>query len=959
MKKTFTLAKTALAAITAAVFSLSASAWTGDSWMSQLPDNLYVSQVSIPGTHDSATKDLSEQKYYSQCQTASLTEQLNAGVRAFDLRPGMNNDKEIQLYHGSSKINMTFKEAMQLFCGWLETHKTEFLIIHLYEGGEDPGTITNKNRKKGNAITNDEWTSNVFNDANITKYCKDFKRDLTVKDMRGYMFFIKRYGLQLEQQYAPVTYEWCGEDNWTEQTNGKLETPYASASALFHVQDLANTTPANKKTMVEKMLSHSVKLNGTSYFSNIFVFNFCSAYNGDPSHAADYADNATVTNKAVIDFLSTNQGPTGILFADYLVYDTPSVVTSITNGTSTKTTYGAQFIKAVIDNNFKYADKYSKINAVQAPTFEAVTLPSGASKSTYRGNTVMLDVDGDGFLDVVAAGRDMSDSWNNKVTLISNFAGGNLSAQQICTSDLNYHRQILPADFNNDGKIDIMMGQGNESKMYINSGNNTFYQPEGWTLYGQEINRGSDDNAERQRDGLMVYIDVNSDGRLDIVTYDRSTNPVPTVFESQFSTSSDVVKCANYGKGACGIPALYDGSMAIGDYTGNGLTDLIVTGKNSSGVRQISICKHKTTYDTGDNGNYGDWGFDVVTPESLQAYATTEGAMKFVDVNNDGLLDLFITGLASDTEHRSNQYTATLLINKGNDTFEKAPTTFPGVAKSSIDWCDLNGDGLADIVYAGEVHGEAVNKVNGQDRALVIAINCGDGYFKIDETQLKGVRSGASVAVADLDKDGNPDISVLGWGDDCFRVLMNKGDGTTVAKAAAKAAAADLSGLTVKLETAEGGDHYKWHDGAWEWVRNMKFSVSGLPAGYRVNYTALREDNGDATNRVYSNVPAQNSTLSTSNVDALATGTEMVKPFPTYRTKFYMADIVAPDKTIATTLLAQDIEVPTSIDATIEDAADADAPVEYYNLQGIRVAEPAKGQIYIVRQGSKVDKVKM
>lgn len=37
--------------------------------------------------------------------------------------------------------------------------------------------------------------------------------------------------------------------------------------------------------------------------------------------------------------------------------------------------------------------------------------------------------------------------------------------------------------------------------------------------------------------------------------------------------------------------------------------------------------------------------------------------------------------------------------------------------------------------------------------------------------------------------------------------------------------------------------------------------------------------------------------------------------------------------------------------------ADNEAPVEYFNLQGIRVANPAKGQIYIKRQGSKATKI--
>lgn len=40
-----------------------------------------------------------------------------------------------------------------------------------------------------------------------------------------------------------------------------------------------------------------------------------------------------------------------------------------------------------------------------------------------------------------------------------------------------------------------------------------------------------------------------------------------------------------------------------------------------------------------------------------------------------------------------------------------------------------------------------------------------------------------------------------------------------------------------------------------------------------------------------------------------------------------------------------------------EDAVDANAPFEYFNLQGIKVANPAEGQVYIRRQGRKVAKV--
>jgi len=48
---------------------------------------------------------------------------------------------------------------------------------------------------------------------------------------------------------------------------------------------------------------------------------------------------------------------------------------------------------------------------------------------------------------------------------------------------------------------------------------------------------------------------------------------------------------------------------------------------------------------------------------------------------------------------------------------------------------------------------------------------------------------------------------------------------------------------------------------------------------------------------------------------------------------------------------------PSAIGSVSSDAADENAPVEYFNLQGIKVENPAQGQIVIRRQGSKVSKV--
>ena len=53
-------------------------------WLSQINDNVLLSQLSLPGTHNSAAAYLSLPSV--QCQGASVSEQLNYGVRFLDIR---------------------------------------------------------------------------------------------------------------------------------------------------------------------------------------------------------------------------------------------------------------------------------------------------------------------------------------------------------------------------------------------------------------------------------------------------------------------------------------------------------------------------------------------------------------------------------------------------------------------------------------------------------------------------------------------------------------------------------------------------------------------------------------------------------------------------------------------------------------------------------------------------------
>lgn len=59
-----------------------------DQWITNLPDDKLVSQISIPGTHDSGTFNCKSGQLCDSTQTQSwgLAWQFRAGIRFFDLR---------------------------------------------------------------------------------------------------------------------------------------------------------------------------------------------------------------------------------------------------------------------------------------------------------------------------------------------------------------------------------------------------------------------------------------------------------------------------------------------------------------------------------------------------------------------------------------------------------------------------------------------------------------------------------------------------------------------------------------------------------------------------------------------------------------------------------------------------------------------------------------------------------
>ena len=125
--------KTILHMVIAAWFT-AITAFAGDTnWMAGIAGTTRLSQLSIPGTHDSgALYDYSIFTGTAKCQSNSIAQQLNFGVRFLDIRCYHSNDL-FYIYHGIVDENQTFSQVLAQVFDFLNTNSTECVIMSVKE----------------------------------------------------------------------------------------------------------------------------------------------------------------------------------------------------------------------------------------------------------------------------------------------------------------------------------------------------------------------------------------------------------------------------------------------------------------------------------------------------------------------------------------------------------------------------------------------------------------------------------------------------------------------------------------------------------------------------------------------------------------------------------------------------------------------------------------------------------
>jgi hypothetical protein len=246
-----------------------------------------------------------------------------------------------------------------------------------------------------------------------------------------------------------------------------------------------------------------------------------------------------------------------------------------------------------------------------------------------------------------------------------------------------------------------------------------------------------------------VIGDLNGDGKQDLVT---ANNGGISVLQTRGDGSFEAKR--DYAAGGA--------SVAIGDMNGDGKPDLV-----TANFRGISVLR-----------NRGDGSF-----ETKRDYAVG-GAPSLIaigDMNGDGKPDL-VTSNGGD--ERQPVTTISVLANRGDGSFEAErdyATGEPGgLSPVSVAIGDLNGDGKPDLATANATTSRTLEDWQCCDANTVSVLrNRGDGSFEAKRGYATGEVPG-SVAIGDLDGNGNPDLVTAGG--NSVSVLRNRGDGSFEAK---------------------------------------------------------------------------------------------------------------------------------------------------------------------------------
>lgn len=285
-------------------------------------------------------------------------------------------------------------------------------------------------------------------------------------------------------------------------------------------------------------------------------------------------------------------------------------------------------------------------------TFKTIIGPTFSTDTTA---VVAGDFNGDGRIDLAVSLAGASYNAPGNVAILLGNGDGTFTAVANSPVVGISAGVLAAADFNGDGKIDLLVNDSTDTRILLGNGDGTF--------------------TEAPATGLprtLAVADLNGDGFPDLVVGGTANNV--TVYlgngDGTFRPAGSSISVGTQPN-----------SAVIADFNGDGIPDLAVSGLEYASVT-VFLGK-------------GDGTFTPVTGTTNPSI-NEPGSLVAADVNHDGKLDLIITNWNSYANNAQNP-DLTILLGNGDGTFMLGAVDTQLSSTWSIMAADFNGDGTPDL----------------------------------------------------------------------------------------------------------------------------------------------------------------------------------------------------------------------------------------------------------------------
>lgn len=313
-------------------------------------------------------------------------------------------------------------------------------------------------------------------------------------------------------------------------------------------------------------------------------------------------------------------------------------------------------------------------SATAQVSFEEITNQPFLDNTAYLNGVSWIDVDNDHDLDICVSGfRSAAGVFVNASAIFLNDGTGNFSASTPLSSNQKNAMRHSWADIDNDDDLDLYLAatwnQGDINELWINNNGASLQQNQA---------TGATPNTALPYEGTVNWVDYNNDGWVDLFL-PRWNDQRNRLFR-------------NTGNGAfaevTNMALVNDLAWTTGGYWGD---------YDNDGDQDVFVVNYQIgPSDPGNNDlfrNDGNGSFTKITTAGPIVSTPARGrSANWVDVNNDGRLDLYVC----------NQFGEDYLhINNGNGTFSTQFINDNDHTSWSSNWGDFDNDGDQDLISIG------------------------------------------------------------------------------------------------------------------------------------------------------------------------------------------------------------------------------------------------------------------